>query len=202
MTQVEQEKTVPGELEILESPGAGYNRVVANAKWTVAFLDYAEIVDEGHFHRLERHLLTDEVFVLLSGDAVLVVGEDCRRVRMEPEKVYNVKAGIWHHILMKPESRVLIAENADTSPGNTEYKELRPSGRRTIGTKASGCLLAVLAAAFALGANEVRVSDDAYRFYRFKVEATQGEALQISELRLFSGEKDVSAAARRTSSPR
>ena len=56
--------------------------------------------------------------------------------------------------------------------------------------------------ACALLSNAGWAAGDAYRFYRFKVEATQGEALQISELRLFSGEKDVSAAARRTSSPR
>lgn len=110
-------------LEVLKSPGEGYNRVVSNDKWTVAFLDFAEIVDEGNFRRLERHLLTDEVFVLLSGDAVLVVGEACERVAMEPGKVYNVKAGVWHHILMKPGARVLIAENSDTSPVNTEYAE-------------------------------------------------------------------------------
>ena len=37
--------------------------------------------------------------------------------------------------------------------------------------------------------------DGGYRFYRFKVEATQGEALQISELKLFSGVREITREA-------
>ena len=57
------------------------------------------------------------------------------------------------------------------------------------------CFHGFLAAVFALGATGIHAAGDTFRFYRFKVEATQGEALQISELKLYSGEQDISAKA-------
>ena len=40
---------------------------------------------------------------------------------MEPHKLYNVPKGIWHHIFTKEGTSVLIVENEDTSPENSEY---------------------------------------------------------------------------------
>jgi len=108
-------------LDVLEYLGEGYRRMVQGSKWTVAFLNYALRFDESEFRQLERHLLTDETFVLLEGEATLVIGGGARRVRMAPLKLYNVKMGVWHHIFLTPGARVLIAENADTSKENTEY---------------------------------------------------------------------------------
>ena len=104
--------------------GDGYARQVNGAKWTLAVLNYAARFDERNIVDLERHNLTDETFVLLTGEATLVVGEQAERVRMEPLKYYNVKAGVWHHIFVKPGTRVLVAENSDTSKANTEYREV------------------------------------------------------------------------------
>jgi len=111
-------------MEIVEHTGEGYKRMVNGPLWTVAALNYAERFDARNLVRLERHLLTDEVFVLLQGEATLVVGLGLERVKMEPCKAYNVKAGEWHHILVTPGTRVLIAENSDTCKDNTEYKEV------------------------------------------------------------------------------
>ena len=108
-------------LEILEYGGEGYARVVDGPKWTVAALNYADRFDEKKIVRLERHNLTDETFILLSGSAVLLIGEDACRVDMEPLKFYNVRAGTWHKIIMTPESRVMVVENSDTSAANSEY---------------------------------------------------------------------------------
>ncbi len=111
-------------LDVLEYDGDGYSRVVSGAKWTVAALNYAERFDERSIVALERHNLTDETFVLLSGEATLVVGENAERVRMEPLKFYNVRAGAWHNIFVSRDARVLVAENADTSRENTEYLDI------------------------------------------------------------------------------
>ena len=111
-------------LEIAEHSGGEYKRLVDGPKWTLASLNYAPRFDEGNFEKLERHLLSDETFVLLTGEATLVVGEQAERVRMEPLKYYNVKAGVWHHIFVKTGTRVLVAENSDTSKANTEYREV------------------------------------------------------------------------------
>ena len=111
-------------LDILEYTGEDYARVVRGARWIVAVLNYAARFDERNIIDLERHNLTDETFVLFSGSATLIVGENGERVRMEPLKIYNVRAGAWHNIFVSPDARVLVVENADTSKGNTEYLDL------------------------------------------------------------------------------
>ena len=111
-------------LDILEHSGIEYRRLVNNAKWTLASLNWAPRFDESNICELERHNLTDETFVLLNGKATLLVGEKADRVEMEPLKYYNVRAGIWHHIIVSEEARVLVAENANTSKDNTEYLSL------------------------------------------------------------------------------
>ena len=111
-------------LDILEHCGTEYCRLVNNAKWTVASLNWAPRFDDTNVIELERHNLTDEVFVLLSGRATLLVGKEAERVEMKPLKHYNVRAGIWHNIVVSKDARVLVVENADTSKDNTEYLSL------------------------------------------------------------------------------
>lgn len=111
-------------LDILEYRGAGYSRLLSGAKWTVAALNYAERFDEKNIVELERHILTDESFVLLAGEATLLVGENADCVKMEPLKTYNVRAGAWHNIFVSRDARVLVVENADTSKDNTDYLDL------------------------------------------------------------------------------
>ena len=95
-----------------------------NSAWTVAVINYAPSFDAASFARMERHLKTDEVFVLLAGHATLVVGEMMERVEMEPTKLYTMEQGEWHHILVSQDAKVLVVENSDTSPANTEYRDV------------------------------------------------------------------------------
>ena len=74
--------------------------------------------------QMERHLETDEVFVLLQGEAGLLIGKERLQVPLEIGKICNVKRGIWHRVYMTPGAKVLIAENTDTGPHNTEYHRL------------------------------------------------------------------------------
>ncbi len=91
--------------------------------WTVAVINYASRFDEANFVRMERHLRTDEVFVLLSGHATLIVGSRDKREEMIPSKIYVIELGEWHHILLSPDAKVLVVENVETGPENTEYRE-------------------------------------------------------------------------------
>ena len=120
---IEIDKTVEG-LDVVSFSGAGYKRLVDGPKWTLAMINYAPNFDERNFTRLERHLATDETFVLLDGEATLAIGPDAWLVPMERLKYYNVLAGTWHHVLMKPGARILIGENSDTSRENSEYLEI------------------------------------------------------------------------------
>ena len=43
---------------------------------------------------------------------------------MEQGVVYNVKKGEWHHIVVSEDAAVLVAENSDTGPDNTEKRSV------------------------------------------------------------------------------
>ena len=96
-------------------------------------MNYAQKFDADGISYLERHIETDETFVLLVGEATLLIGENVERVPLEMLKCYNVKAGVWHNIILTPGTRVLVVENSDTSRSNTDYLELAdlPSGDNT-----------------------------------------------------------------------
>ena len=109
-------------LQVYETDVEDYRRLVDGSKWTVAALGHSERFDPRTPIRLERHLLTDETFVLLSGTTTLILGESCERIPMEQGKVYYVTAGSWHDIQVEPGTQVLVIENSDTSKTNTERK--------------------------------------------------------------------------------
>jgi mannose-6-phosphate isomerase-like protein (cupin superfamily) len=108
-------------VEILFSMEEGYKPQVHFEAWRVAILKYADRFDRKNLYRIERHHLTDEVFVLLEGEATLVIGEECEECQMEANKIYNVKKDVWHHIILSFDARVLIVENDNTGIENTEY---------------------------------------------------------------------------------
>ena len=110
------------EYEVFEYNGVGYDRTMNFGEWRVAFLNYAERFDV--IDKLERHMLTDEVFVLLEGRAVLIIGEDKKIVEMEKNKIYNVKQAVYHAIKVTKDAKVLIVENHNTSLDNTNYLQL------------------------------------------------------------------------------
>lgn len=112
------------ELEILEYTGEGYDPTMHFGAWRVALMNYAESLERKNFTQMERHMCTDEVFVLLYGSATLVIGEEKREYPMEKGKIYNVKQGVWHQILFEKDTRVLIVENHDTVKENSEYMQV------------------------------------------------------------------------------
>ena len=115
--------------EGLESAGAvngGYEVLVRYQGWRAAVITWAERFDRKNLYRLERHMETDEVFVLMAGEAVLYIGQEGTSVKMEPYRAYNVKCGIWHNISVSSDAKVFICENIDTGVENTEYMEWSP----------------------------------------------------------------------------
>lgn len=96
----------------------GFKVMIESGEWKVGILRYNE-----RFSRLgemERHMLTDEVFVLTSGKATLYT--DTETVKMEQGSVYTVPLGVWHHIVVDETATVIVVENRNTSIGNTEKK--------------------------------------------------------------------------------
>lgn len=125
-------------LEICEFTGIGYKPLIDFGTWRVAILNYIDELIPGEIARVERHLETDEVFVLLAGQAVLFMGEGDPEVTqlhpqvMEPGKMYNVKRNAWHTNVLSRDASILLIENRDTGTANTEYAPLTTDLRRFI----------------------------------------------------------------------
>jgi mannose-6-phosphate isomerase-like protein (cupin superfamily) len=111
-------------VEVLYTMEEGYRPQVHFETWRVAILRYADRFNRANLNRLERHHLTDEVFVLLEGEATLIIGERCEECPMEMNRIYNVRKDVWHHIIVSRDTRVLIVENDNTGLENTEYLPL------------------------------------------------------------------------------
>ena len=116
-------------VEVSAYEGPGYKALIYFENWRVALLNF----DPEKFTRenvafLERHNETDEVFVLLAGQCTLYIGAgkggepgSIESMRMEPNRLYNVKKGVWHNLSGSEDMVLLIVENADTSKANSDF---------------------------------------------------------------------------------
>ena len=122
-------------VDILEYYGEGYQPLVDFGTWRVAFLRFIDEIIPENIQRLERHVETDEVFVLLEGKAVLFIGEGeqditaLHSIAMEPGKLYNVRKNTWHCCVLSRDGTIMLVENRDTGKENSDYIELDASQR-------------------------------------------------------------------------
>jgi ureidoglycolate hydrolase len=125
-------------LEIRHYHGDGYKPLVDFGEWRVAILRFVDGLQPDRIDSMERHTETDEVFVLLRGRGVLIIGGNGAQVDrilpqvMEPGEIYNVKQNAWHTILLTSDASVLLVENNDTGEHNSEYAGLSAEQRRSI----------------------------------------------------------------------
>jgi len=49
--------------------------------------------------------------------------------KMEPEKIYDIKRGVWHSHVLSEDAKVLIVENENTSPLNSPRIRLTAAQR-------------------------------------------------------------------------
>lgn len=133
-------------LEITTFDGEGYKPLIDFDCWRVAFLRYIDELLPENIVNAEKHLETDEVFVLLAGKAVLIIGSGDDEVlemtpyTMEPYILYNVKQNAWHNIVMSQDATILLVENRNTSRVNTAYYDLNSDQRHFIQQVAQGLL--------------------------------------------------------------
>ena len=110
--------------------GEGYDPFLIGPKWQVAFLNYAPAEALEAIDKLDVHYLTDEVFLLTRGRAVLIAARidgdevDFETIDMQPGVTYNIRRDVWHKIAMDPGSQVLIVEDSDTHKGDFEFYDL------------------------------------------------------------------------------
>lgn len=125
-------------IEVTELPESGYVPLVDYAHWRVAVLRYCPDVQLENLHSMQKHMETDEVFVLLSGHCTLYAAGDGGKpgeisaLPLLPCRIYNVKKGHWHTHALDPEGAVLIVENRDTCDANSPVYELTEPERKIL----------------------------------------------------------------------
>lgn len=131
-------------MELIEKyrhAGTGYNPFLINRGWQVAQLNYMTEQDLLNIDKMDRHLLTDEVFVLLKGNAILIAASlsnetfEFEYTRMEEGVTYNIPKTVWHNIAMTPGAEVIIIEKDNTHLGDFEYQPLSERERQELRKK-------------------------------------------------------------------
>lgn len=117
-------------IESYRANESGYHPFLIRDGWQVAQLNYMEEQDIDQIHKLDVHHLTDEVFVLLKGTAVLITahlkdsGPEFEVILMKPGITYNIPMETWHNIAMTPGCEVLIVERSNTHVSDFDFYQL------------------------------------------------------------------------------
>ncbi len=125
-------------LQIRDYTGEGFKPLVCFSSWRVALLRSRADSRAAGMSQMERHMQTDEVFVLTAGKAVLLIGGNADAVdgidseQMVAGRIYNVRKAAWHGVLLSRDASILIVENADTAETNSQYAALTPEQRAQI----------------------------------------------------------------------
>lgn len=125
-------------IKTIEYTKNGYKPLIDFESWRVAILNSLKKMEFNDLKYLERHMETDEVFVLLQGKASLIHAGQGRepkkleKIRMKKNIFYNVKKASWHTVLMGANTKILIVENKNTTKKNSEYRDLTNYQRNSI----------------------------------------------------------------------
>lgn len=130
-------------LDVAELTTVGFKPLIFCNDWRVATLCYTPDLYPPHIGYVERHMETDEVFVLMKGQVTLFIGGNEKTVDrfeivpMQPLKTYNVRQGVWHNVIMSKDAVILLVENGDTAESNSEYFRLSDHQKQVFLTEAS-----------------------------------------------------------------
>ena len=102
----------------------GFDLVCKNDSFKCAFITRSAQYAPGQIKTMKRHNTSDEVFVLVRGNALLVTGEPTKeqyhRTVLESGVSYCVEAGTWHYLAVSEDALIFVAENSQVSAVNTD----------------------------------------------------------------------------------
>lgn len=100
----------------------GFDTVVKAESFKCAFITHSPMYSFGKVSEMKRHNKTDEVFVLLSGSAVMLIYENGKftEYKLSQKVAYNVKAQTWHYLGVSEDAMLFVTENADTDATNSD----------------------------------------------------------------------------------
>ena len=108
-------------IEILENKGRGFSSLYERAGIRIAYVTKSD--SYGELSVLKRHTESDEVFILLSGEAALYSSENLKtieKIKLERGKLYNITKNTWHHLEISDDAELIAVENSSTSKENTD----------------------------------------------------------------------------------
>ncbi len=118
------------EIQSYSFDGEGMSPVYKNGAWMVGIKNWKPANDLSAIDCIERHHLTDELFVLLSGTCTLLYaheGDEGLRfdtVVMEPFRVYSIPRSMWHNTITTRDTKLILIEDSSTSNENSDVMTL------------------------------------------------------------------------------
>lgn len=122
-------------IETYTYEGEGYDPYLIRDNWQVAKLNYMPGQGMADIIKIDKHIQTDEVFILIKGAAVLIGAEadgksiSFQSVKMIPGVTYNIKADTWHNIAMDTDAELIIVEKSNTHLNDCVYVPLSEKER-------------------------------------------------------------------------
>ena len=118
-------------LEEIDIQGQGFQPLKDHGSWRIAQLSFDPRVNAlDSLASLGRHFETEEAFILLQGEAVMVTAGTQDRpgsyeaIKFVGGRIYVVRQRQWHTAVLKPGTQLLIVENRDTGVDNSENHSL------------------------------------------------------------------------------
>lgn len=112
---------------------SGFTPLYKGGEWLVASNGYKTGVnDVASVTTMGRHMTTNEVFILLEGNAVLLSAEKSSSIGeisgelMVPKRLYTVEKGEWHVIAFAEKSTALIVENSYSAQEDNMISDMTP----------------------------------------------------------------------------
>lgn len=106
----------------------GFEPIFDTPNFKCAFITLSPQYAFGKVKEMKRHNDSDEVFVLLSGSAVLLTREagstEYTKTPLEYQTAYNVKQSTWHYLAVSEDALVFVTESGSMKRGNTETKDV------------------------------------------------------------------------------
>jgi mannose-6-phosphate isomerase-like protein (cupin superfamily) len=124
--------------EVQRYEGSGYKPLISFGAWRVAVLRFLDELKPERIFSMERHLSTDEVFILIQGKALLFIGgnnsivNEIHSVEIHIGEVCDVKKATWHTLVLTEDAQIIIVENDDTNLENSETIQLHEKTRSII----------------------------------------------------------------------
>ena len=116
----------------------GYMPYLIGPKWQVAQLNFQPDLAPDAIKKVDVHHQTDETFLLMAGQAVLIAAEIQQNriafevTNMKPRVLYNIPRGCWHNIALSPDAEVSITEDANTHLGDYAFHYLNEKEQKEL----------------------------------------------------------------------